>query len=146
MAPLVLLFFVLPIVELAIVVRVADSIGLGDTIGLLILVSLVGAFLVRREGLSTWQRAQTELAAGRMPGRELVDGVMILVGGALLLTPGFLTDAIGLLLLLPPVRALLRRTAMRQMESRIVVLGPGHRRPPTGDGPPWPSDPHDPLP
>lgn len=124
---LVLIFFVLPIVELTIVVKVAGSLGIFQTIGMLILVSLVGAFLVKREGLAAYRRAQDEMAAGRVPSRELVDGVMILVGGAFLLTPGFLTDALGLSLLLPPVRAALRSFATKAMKGRMTVVAPGFR-------------------
>ena len=102
---LFLIFVVTPIVELAVIIQVAGSTGVMNTIGLLILVSLVGAWLVRREGLGILRRAQAELAKGRMPGRELVDGLLVLLAGALMLTPGFVTDAVGLALLLPPVRA-----------------------------------------
>ena len=105
---LFLIFVVTPIVELTVIVQVAGSTGVMNTIGLLILVSLVGAWLVRREGLGILRRAQAELAKGRMPGRELVDGLLVLLAGALMLTPGFVTDAVGLALLLPPVRAILR--------------------------------------
>ncbi|HEX9682266.1 MAG TPA: FxsA family protein [Acidimicrobiales bacterium] len=126
MGLLVLVFLVVPIVELAVVVRVADSIGLGDTILLLIGISLVGAWLVKREGIGAWNRAQAAAAQGRIPDRELVDGVMILVGGAFLLTPGFVTDGVGLALLLPPVRAGLRAFAARRITARArFVSGPG---------------------
>ena len=112
---LFLIFVVTPIVELTVIVQVAGSTGVMNTIGLLILVSLVGAWLVRREGLGILRRAQAELAKGRMPGRELVDGLLVLLAGALMLTPGFVTDAVGLALLLPPVRAVLRLVAPRRL-------------------------------
>lgn len=119
---LFLIFVVTPIVELAVIVQVAGSTGVMNTIGLLVLVSLVGAWLVRREGLGILRRAQAELAKGRMPGRELVDGLLVLLAGALMLTPGFVTDAVGLALLLPPVRAVLRLVATRRL-SRSVDAG-----------------------
>ena len=119
---LFLIFVVTPIVELAVIIQVAGSTGVMNTIGLLILVSLVGAWLVRREGLGILRRAQAELAKGRMPGRELVDGLLVLLAGALMLTPGFVTDAVGLALLLPPVRAILRLVATRRL-SRSVDAG-----------------------
>ena len=119
---LFLIFVVTPIVELAVIVQVAGSTGVMNTIGLLVLVSLVGAWLVRREGLGILRRAQAELAKGRMPGRELVDGLLVLLAGALMLTPGFVTDAVGLALLFPPVRAVLRLVATRRL-SRWVDAG-----------------------
>ena len=119
---LFLIFVVTPIVELVVIVQVAGSTGVMNTIGLLVLVSLVGAWLVRREGLGILRRAQAELAEGRMPGRELVDGLLVLLAGALMLTPGFVTDAVGLALLLPPVRAILRMVATRRL-SRSVDAG-----------------------
>ena len=119
---LFLIFVVTPIVELAVIVQVAGSTGVMNTIGLLVLVSLVGAWLVRREGLGILRRAQAELAKGRMPGRELVDGLLVLLAGALMLTPGFVTDAVGLALLFPPVRAVLRLVATRRL-SRSVDAG-----------------------
>lgn len=122
---LVLLFLVLPIAELAVIVQVSDGIGLGNTLGLLLLVSLVGAWLVKREGLGAWRRVEARVAGGEMPATELVDGVMILVAGALLLTPGFITDAVGLALLLPPVRAGLRGIVRRRFARRVkVTTGP----------------------
>jgi UPF0716 protein FxsA len=86
----------------------------------------VGAWLVKREGLGVLHRARQRLDAGAVPGRELVDGVMILFAGALLLTPGFLTDVVGILLLLPPVRATLRVAASRTLQRRITY-GPPRR-------------------
>ena len=118
---LFLVFLVTPIVELVVIVRVAGSAGVLNTIGLLILVSMVGAWLVRREGLGILRRAQGEMAEGRMPGRELVDGLLVLLAGALMLTPGFVTDAIGLLLLFPPSRMVIRGIATR----RLVRSSPG---------------------
>ncbi|HVM34893.1 MAG TPA: FxsA family protein [Actinomycetota bacterium] len=112
-AVLFVLLIAVPLAELYVIVQVADGIGLIETIVLLIGVSLAGAWLLKQQGLHTWARLQDSLAHGKMPHRELVDGVLIVVGGALLLTPGFLTDAVGLLFLFPPTRAGLKRAARR---------------------------------
>lgn len=106
MAPL--LFVVLlavPIVELAVVVQVAEEIGVLETVALLVLVSVAGAWLLKQQGLATWRSLQATMARGEVPTKEATDGALILFGGALLLTPGFVTDAVGILLLLPPTRA-----------------------------------------
>jgi UPF0716 protein FxsA len=110
---LVVLFLLLPFAELAVIVATADAIGFGWTILLLVGLSVSGALLMRHEGASVWRRLNSELAAGRLPTASLVDGTMVLFGGALLLTPGFLTDVAGLLLVLPPTRALLRPLVLR---------------------------------
>jgi UPF0716 protein FxsA len=117
-----LLFLVVPFVELFVLLQVGQAIGVLDTIALLVLVSLVGAWLVKREGLGVLRRAQQRAAAGAVPGRELVDGVLILFAGALLLTPGFVTDVVGILLLLPPVRAVLRGSTVKWLRRRATVV------------------------
>ena len=119
MAPvLFLVFLVVPFVELYVILQVGQSIGVLNTIALLIVVSMVGAWLVKREGISVLRRAQERAHMGAVPGRELVDGVLILAAGALLLTPGFVTDVVGILLLLPPVRAGLRASVIRWLRKR----------------------------
>lgn len=115
---LALLFLVVPFAELFVLLQVGRAIGALETIGLLVLVSIVGAWLVKREGIGVLRRAEERLRQGGVPGRELVDGVMILFAGALLLTPGFLTDILGILLLLPPVRATLRSSVVRWLKLR----------------------------
>jgi UPF0716 protein FxsA len=120
-AALAVLFLVVPFVELFVLLQVGQAIGVLDTIALLVLVSVVGAWLVKREGFSVLRRAQQRVAAGSVPGRELVDGVLILFAGALLLTPGFVTDVAGILLLLPPTRAALRGTTVRWLRRRAGV-------------------------
>ena len=112
---LVLLFLGLPIAELFVIIQVGHVLGLIDTLALLVVISVAGAWLVKREGLSVLRRARAQLDAGFVPGRELVDGSLILLAGALMLTPGFITDAVGLLLLLPPVRAGLRAAVRRRL-------------------------------
>lgn len=131
---LVVAFIVVPLVELGIIVRVGGLIGLAPTILLLLLVSMVGAWLVRREGTRAWRRFTVALRTGRVPADEVLEGAMVLFGGALLLTPGFATDTVGLLLMIPPVRALVATTLKRQLGARFTVasLGgsAGRRSPP----------------
>ncbi|MEO1065536.1 MAG: FxsA family protein [Actinomycetota bacterium] len=116
---LALLFLVLPILEIYVVTQVAGSMGWLTTILLVIFVSLAGAALVRIQGLSVLARIQRRLRSGEVPGKELVDGALILVAGALLVTPGFLTDGVGLFLLLPPTRAIARTWLTRRYAGRV---------------------------
>jgi UPF0716 protein FxsA len=113
-------FFVVPIVELAVIIKIGAAIGVLNTIGLLILSSIVGAWLMKREGLGVVRRMQIAVAQGRVPGRELVDAFLILFGGALMVAPGFLTDVLGMLLLLPPVRSVVRAVLRRRFFVRVV--------------------------
>ncbi len=115
------LLLLIPLAELAVIVTAAESFGLGATLAALVLFCFAGAWLMRREGWAVWRRANEELAAGRVPTTELLDGAMILAGGALMLVPGFITGILGLLLLIPPVRALLRPTALRAMARRTAA-------------------------
>ena len=124
-------FILVPLAELAVLIAVGDVIGLLPTLALLLVVSVAGAWLAKREGLAAWRRFQLALANGRVPTVEVADGAMILLAGALLLTPGFLTDVVGILLLLPPTRALARRLAPRLAARR---LRRGRRRVVTVDG------------
>ena len=117
---LALIFLVMPILELAVIIQVGQFLGVLNTIGVLLLVSVVGAWLVKREGLGVWQRFNTQVRAGIVPTREIADGVLILFAGALLVTPGFVTDLCGILLLLPPVRAGMRRGATRALRRRSI--------------------------
>lgn len=111
---LVFFLLVVPLVELAVIVQVAEEVGVLETLALLILVSVAGAWLLKQQGLATWRSLQETTARGAMPTKEVADGALILFGGALLLTPGFVTDAVGLLLLIPPTRALVKN-AFRKM-------------------------------
>ena len=106
---LVVLLIVIPIAELWLILEVADRIGLASTILTLLIVSIAGAWLLKREGVSTWRKLRATLARGELPTNEVADGALILMGGALLLTPGFLTDVVGLAMVFPPTRATLRR-------------------------------------
>ncbi len=117
---LFLLFLVVPIVDLALLVSVGGRIGLGPTVAVVVLTAVLGSWLARREGTAAWRRVQTKLATGGVPGPELVDGVVILISGTLLLTPGFLTDLVGLLGLFPPTRALARRALRSRFEQAVT--------------------------
>ncbi|HVF11763.1 MAG TPA: FxsA family protein [Actinomycetota bacterium] len=110
---LALIFIALPIAELAVLIAVGGQIGLGPTIVLLIAVSIAGGFLAKREGIQVWQRFRSAMASGQIPSAEVADGFLILFGAALLLTPGFITDVLGLFLLFPPSRAIFRRGIRR---------------------------------
>ena len=128
LALLLLAFVVVPIVEIAVLVEVGGAIGVGPTIALVILVSAIGAWLTRHEGFVVLARIRARLAEGRLPGDELIDGALVLAGGVLLLTPGFVTDALGLALLFPltrlPVRTVVRRRLGLRVE-RVVVRRSG---------------------
>ncbi|GGT01620.1 hypothetical protein GCM10010156_69440 [Planobispora rosea] len=127
---LFLSFLVVPILEIWVLIQVGQVIGGWPTVALLLADSLFGAWIVRREGRRAWQSLQAALGQGRMPDRELADGAMIVAGGALLLTPGFLTDVAGFLLVLPFTRPLMRRLGSWFFARRVRALaktgaGPG---------------------
>ena len=129
MAFLLLLPLILvPIAEIAIFIEVGQAIGLGPTLLGIVATGVLGALLMRAQGLGTLARARTALARRELPVRELFDGVCILIGGVLLLTPGFLTDVVGLLFLLPPTRALLRALIWRRLLQRARTHVPNARR------------------
>jgi UPF0716 protein FxsA len=119
---LIVLFLLVPLAELFVIIQVGQAFGALNTIVLLILVSAAGAWLVKREGMGVWRRFQRQVETGVVPGREIADGVMILFAGALLMTPGFLTDLLGIALLLPPVRAAVRAVVMRSAARRAGVI------------------------
>jgi UPF0716 protein FxsA len=119
---LAVLFIAVPLAELYVLIQVGQVIGVLDTVGLLLLVSIVGAWLAKREGIGVLRRMQAAVNAGRVPGTELVDAFLILLAAALMLTPGFLTDIVAILLLLPPVRAGVRRALRRFLARRIEIL------------------------
>jgi UPF0716 protein FxsA len=125
---LALLFLIVPLAELYVILKVGDTIGIGWTIVLLVADSLLGSWLLRSQGRAVWRRFNAILAEGKVPHREVVDGVLVIFGGAFLITPGFLTDIVGLLLLLPPTRAIARRMLMRRMGRGAVVVGGRPRR------------------
>jgi len=116
---LVILFLVTPAVELALLLKVGELIGSWETVGIIVLTGVAGSYLAKREGLSAWQRLNRSLAKGGLPGKELLDGVIILVAGALLITPGILTDVVGFMGLLPPTRALIRKIIMKRVKRKL---------------------------
>jgi UPF0716 protein FxsA len=125
MGLLVVLFIVVPIVELYVIIQVGQWIGIWPTLALLLADALLGSLLLRHQGRGAWHRFNAALAERRFPGREAADGLMIAVGGTLLLTPGFVTDIFGFLLLLPPTRAIARRLLRTFAARRFVVVGMG---------------------
>ena len=132
---LFVLFLVVPIVELAVIIQVGQAIGTLPTIALLIVMSVAGAWLMKREGLGVLRRAQLQVRSGRVPTREVADAFLIVLGGALMLTPGFLSDLVGVALLLPPVRAVVRPLLLSRLQVMALgaAVGPTGRR--RGGGP-----------
>ena len=138
-----MLLVVVPLAEIAIIIQVGSWVGTGWTIGLLVLDSILGAVLLRVEGRRAWSEFRAALATARWPGDEVAQGALVIFGGALLLTPGFLTDLVGFLLLLGPVRRLVSR-ALRERVGGSLFGAPGGRtesrrgsrggRPPRGEG------------
>jgi UPF0716 protein FxsA len=121
LVPLVLLFILVPIAELAVIIQVGQAIGVWWTIAILVADSLLGSLLMRSQGRQAWRRFQEAMRSGRMPAREVIDGALVIFGGAFLLTPGFLSDVLGLLLLLPPSRAAIRRVLVRRLGRRMAA-------------------------
>ncbi len=110
----------MPLVDAALLVTIGGRIGFVPTVVLVLASALLGSWLARREGLAAWRRVQERLASGGMPGPELVDGLVVLVSATLLIAPGFVTDAVGLLGLFPPTRALARRALVRRFERGVA--------------------------
>jgi UPF0716 protein FxsA len=129
MAVAIVLLVVLPLLEFYVLVQVAHVVGWGFALLGLLVVSVVGGWLVKREGLSVWRRVQDQVRTGESPGREVLDGLLVLVAGVLLLVPGFVTDVIGLLLLVAPVRAATRAGLARRYRRspRVIVATHGPR-------------------
>ncbi len=125
---LLLLFLIVPIVEIAVFIQVGDWIGLWPTLGLIVLTALLGSWQLRLQGMATLARARQQLDRGEIPARELFDGMCLLGAGALLLTPGFVTDLAGASLFLPPVRGWLRRTFGRHLVAKAQAGGPAGAR------------------
>lgn len=117
---LILLFTAVPFLELALLVWIGGEIGFLPTVALVLLTGVAGAALARHQGLATWRRFQAALAAGRLPGRELLEGLLVLLAGALLLTPGVLTDAAGFVLLVPPARHRIVARLERRLQGHLV--------------------------
>lgn len=124
---LVILFIVVPIVELYVIIQIGSLIGVIPTLALLVADALLGSLLLRHQGRGAWRRFNAALAERRFPGREVADGLLVAVGGTLLLTPGFLTDVVGLALLIPPTRAIMRRLLRGFVSRRFIVVGAAGR-------------------
>jgi UPF0716 protein FxsA len=128
---LIAIFVLVPLAELYVIIKVVGpALGAPLTIALLAADSLAGAWLMKSQGRAVWRRFNETIGAGRIPHREIVDGVLIIFGGAFLITPGFITDILGFLLLIPPTRSLFRRSLQARLERRTVVTR--SRREPRG--------------
>lgn len=138
---LFVLFIAMPILEIYVIIQVGEAIGILPTVALLIVDSLAGAWMMRSQGRIVWRRFTEALAQGRPPAREVLDGALVIVGGALGLAPGFVTDVIGLMLIAPPTRAVVRRALVRRLAQRgamsVGVWPAGGRsgKPRPGPGP-----------
>jgi UPF0716 protein FxsA len=130
---LALLFLVVPVAELYVIVKVAGGIGVPETLLLLIAVSVVGAWLAKWQGIGVLRRMQAAVAQGKVPSGEIVDGALIIFAAALMITPGFLSDCLAILLLLPPTRAVVRGVLLRRLRAGsgfiTVISGAGRKRP-----------------
>ncbi|MBL4750650.1 MAG: FxsA family protein [Amylibacter sp.] len=121
--PLLILFILIPIIEIGLFIQVGGAIGLWPTLAIVILTAVIGTSMLRKQGISTMARLQSSMQSGENPVDPMVHGALILVSGVLLLTPGFFTDGLGFLLLLPPVRAaLIKWGAAKMMGSGFVVM------------------------
>ena len=120
MFKLFLLFAVLPIVEIAILINVGEQIGGWYTVAIVILTAFAGAHLVRQQGISTLMQAQQKMQAGTMPGQEMAEGLLLVIAGVLLVTPGFITDGIGFLLSLPVTRPLIAKNLLKHLSLKVV--------------------------
>ncbi len=119
MAKLFLIFLFVPLVEIYFLIQVGDVIGAGFTIFMVVLTALIGAALVRFQGLTTLARAQSEMLSNRMPALEVIEGALLLLAGALLLIPGFVSDALGFIILIPPLR---QRLVQRFLKKRVMPV------------------------
>jgi len=125
---LILLFILVPIVELALLIQLGSWIGLWPTLGLIVLTGVLGAALASREGLRAWHALQMDVSEGRIPGRPILDGLSVFAGGALLLTPGLMTDLLGFTLLWRPTRHWLQNRAVKRLGGALVERGQIHVR------------------
>jgi UPF0716 protein FxsA len=128
---LLLLFITVPFIELVLLLKIGAKIGFTPTLGIIVVTAILGASLTRSQGRNTLQRFHKAQQEGRLPHAEVMDGLMIIIAGAVLLTPGFLTDIAGFLLLVPPVRAAVRGRLAAALKGRIQIVGmsPGASRP-----------------
>lgn len=131
---LVLLFILVPIAELYVIIQVGEAIGVVPTLLLLLADAVLGSLLLRHQGRGAWRRFNEAIAQRRFPGKEVADGVLIVLGGSLLLAPGFLTDLVGIFLLIPPTRAIARGLLKRFTVGRFTVVGMSGGANPFGGG------------
>ena len=122
---LLFLFIAIPVAELYLFMTIGAQIGLGRTLAIIVVTAVLGAWLTRMQGARAMARFQMATAEGRLPHEEVLDGVMILIAGVVLLTPGFLTDAVGFALLVPPIRTFLRRRLAKALKGRVQIVTPG---------------------
>jgi UPF0716 protein FxsA len=125
---LLVLFIVVPLVEIYVIIQVGQAIGVLWTVLLLLADSVLGSLLMRSQGRTAWRRFQAAVAERRPPAREAIDGALVIFGGALLLTPGFVTDVFGLAFLLPPTRAVIRGLLVRNFAARMFIAAAGRPR------------------
>ena len=125
LAIIAFVFVVIPIVEITVAIQVAHHIGGLDTVGLLLLFSIAGAWLAQREGISVLRQIQAQLENRTVPTDELIEAGLVFAGGVLLVVPGFVTDAFGMLLLFPLTRHMARRILRRRFGLRVRRIGPG---------------------
>lgn len=118
-AKLLILFLAVPILELALLIRLGGYIGFWPTLAIIVATALTGSLLLKHEGFSVWKRFNNRLSRGELPGTELVDGMIIIISSILLLTPGVLTDLLGLAGLFPPTRSFVRKEVMRRLEQAV---------------------------
>ena len=127
MGKLFLLFAIMPIVEISLLLNVGERIGGWNTVAIVILTAFIGAYLVRQQGLSTLMQAQQKMQTGVLPGQEMAEGLLLVIAGVLLVTPGFITDGIGFLFSLPFTRPVIARALLKQMSVRVVSSHSQHQ-------------------
>lgn len=137
---LLFLFIAIPVIELVLLIQIGGRIGLWPTVGIIFATAIIGASLTRMQGAMTMARAQKAISEGRTPAAEVLDGLMIVIAGVVLLTPGFLTDAIGFALLIPSVRAACRKRLAESLKSRVQFTADSGASPDLGGGKGWSDD------
>ncbi|WP_416306959.1 FxsA family protein [Neptunicella sp. SCSIO 80796] len=120
MGKLFILFAILPIAEIALLVNVGEQIGGWNTVAIVIITAAIGSYLVRQQGLATLFQAQTKMQSGQMPGQEMAEGLLLVIAGVMLVTPGFITDTMGFLLCLPMTRPAIARAIVKRMQMQVV--------------------------
>lgn len=131
---LLILFILVPIVELALLIEIGKAIGTWPTIGIIVITGIIGSYLLKWQGVSTWRRFHQSLSRGGFPGDVILEGVLILIGGAFLLTPGVVTDALGFILLIPPGRRLVLKAVKAYLKRKfdyedLIVIEPNDPEP-----------------